>query len=96
KPYSYMSSFWSPLDVNRIVVMVGANQGAALVDLTKQMEEPDFTAKIQGDFFFSTEGRANFTLQEGGNSWANCHFGGKFNGLRDLLDLLHSLALFVL
>jgi hypothetical protein len=60
KPYSYMSSFWSPLDVNRIVVMIGANQGAALVDLTKQMEEPDFTAKIQGDFFFSTEGKGEF------------------------------------
>jgi hypothetical protein len=55
-----MSSFWSPLDINRIVVMVGANQGAALVDLTRQMEEPDFTAKIQGDFFFSTDGKGEF------------------------------------
>jgi hypothetical protein len=60
KPYSYMSSFWSPLDINRIVVMVGANQGAALVDLTRQMEEPDFTAKIQGDFFFSADGKGEF------------------------------------
>jgi cellulose synthase (UDP-forming) len=60
KPYSYMSSFWSPLDVNCIVVMIGANQGAALVDLTRQMEEPDFTAKIQGDFFFSTDGKGEF------------------------------------
>jgi cellulose synthase (UDP-forming) len=60
KPYSYMSSFWSPLDINRIVVMIGANQGAALVDLARQMEEPDFTAKIQGDFFFSTDGKGEF------------------------------------
>ena len=60
KPYAYMSSFWSPLDANRIVVAIGATQGAALVDLTKQMEDPGFTAKIQGDFFFSTDGKGEF------------------------------------
>ncbi len=50
KPYAYMSSFWSPLDANRIVVAIGSNQEAALVELSKQMEDPDLAAKIQGDF----------------------------------------------
>jgi Bacterial cellulose synthase subunit len=60
KPYAYMSSFWSPLNANRIVVAMGATHGAALVDLTKQMEEPEFATKIQGDFFFSTDGKGEF------------------------------------
>ena len=60
KPYSYISSFWSPLDANRIVVAIGATQGTALVELTNQMEEPEFAAKIQGDFFFSTDGKGEF------------------------------------
>ncbi len=60
KPYAYMSSFWSPLNANRIVVAIGATHGPGLVDLTKQMENPEFAAKIQGDFFFSTEGKGEF------------------------------------
>jgi hypothetical protein len=41
-------------------VTIGANQGAALVDLTKQMQDPDLTSKIQGDFFFFTDGKGEF------------------------------------
>jgi cellulose synthase operon protein B len=54
-----MSSFWSPLNADRIVVTLGANQGAALVELTKQMDDA-LAAKIQGDFFLLTEGRGEF------------------------------------
>ncbi len=60
KPYAYMSSFWSPLDANRIVVAIGSNQEAALVELSKQMEDPDLAAKIQGDFFFFSDGKGEF------------------------------------
>ncbi len=60
KPYAYMSSFWSPLDANRIVVAIGSNQEAALVELSKQMEDPDLASKIQGDFFFFSDGKGEF------------------------------------
>ena len=60
KPYAFLSSYWSPLNANRIVVAVGANQGPALVDLTKQMEDPELVAKIQGDFFFLSDGKGEF------------------------------------
>ncbi|MBV8193425.1 MAG: cellulose biosynthesis cyclic di-GMP-binding regulatory protein BcsB [Alphaproteobacteria bacterium] len=60
KPYAYMSSYWSPLDANRIVVAIGGNNGQALVEMTKQWEDPDITSKIQGDFFYFTDGRGEF------------------------------------
>ena len=60
KPYAYMSSFWSPLSANRIVVAIGANQEAALVELSKQMEDPVVASKIQGDFFFFSDGKGEF------------------------------------
>jgi hypothetical protein len=60
RPYAYLSSFWSPLDANRIVVAIGATDGAALVDLTKQMEVPDLASRIQGDFFFLSGGKGEY------------------------------------
>src|SRR4029077_18728509 len=60
KPYPDMASFWSPLSGNRIVVAIGANQGAALVELSKQMEDPVVASKIQGDFFFFSDGKGEF------------------------------------
>src|SRR5262249_15745006 len=41
KPYAYMSSYWSPLDSNRIVVALGGNDGATLVEMSKQLDDPD-------------------------------------------------------
>jgi Bacterial cellulose synthase subunit len=60
RPYAYLSSFWSPLDANRIVVAIGATDGAALVNLTKQMEDPDLASRIQGDFFFLSGGKEEY------------------------------------
>ena len=63
--------------------------------MTKQMANPEF-ANVQGDFFFSTEGKGEFYTSGMRNPSVNCRFGGEFNGLQDLLDLRHSFALFVL
>jgi hypothetical protein len=60
KPYSYMASFWSPLNANRIVVAIGAAQGAGLIELSKQMEDPELSSKIQGNFFFYSDGKGEF------------------------------------
>jgi cellulose synthase operon protein B len=60
KPYAYLSSYWSPLDANRIVVAVGATDGTALVELTKQMGDPDLASRIQGDFFFLSGGKGEY------------------------------------
>ena len=60
KPYAYLASFWSPLASNKLVVAVGATQASFLVEMTKQMEEPQLSAKIQGDFFLFTEGKGEF------------------------------------
>ena len=60
KPYAFMSSYWSPLDASRIVVAIGGNNGQALVDMTRAWDEPDLASKIQGDFFYFTDGRGEF------------------------------------
>ena len=60
KPYAYLSSYWSPLDANRIVVAVGATDGTALVELTKQIGDPDLASRIQGDFFFLSGGKGEY------------------------------------
>lgn len=60
KPYAYMASFWSPLSSDKLVVAVGATQAASLVEMTRQMENPQLSAKIQGDFFLFTDGKGEF------------------------------------
>ena len=80
KPYAYLSSYWSPLDANRIVVAVGATDGTALVELTKQMGDPDLASRIQGDFFSCPAERENISLRAEGRSWGYCRYGGKSNG----------------
>jgi cellulose synthase (UDP-forming) len=60
KPYAYMSSYWSPLNPDRIVVAIGGNDGQTLVDMTKQSDDPELTSRIQGDFFYFTDGRGEF------------------------------------
>lgn len=60
KPYAYLASFWSPLATDRLVVAVGATEAASLVEMTKQMEDPELIAKVQGDFFLFTEGKGEF------------------------------------
>jgi cellulose synthase (UDP-forming) len=60
KPYAYMSSYWSPLDANRIVVALGGNDGATLIEMTKQLDDPDLTSNIQGDFFLFIGGKGEF------------------------------------
>jgi cellulose synthase (UDP-forming) len=60
KPYAFMSSYWSPLDASRIVVAIGGNNGQTLVDMNKLWDDPDLTSKIQGDFFYFTDGRGEF------------------------------------
>jgi cellulose synthase (UDP-forming) len=60
KPYAYMSSYWSPINASRIVVAIGGNSGPVLTEMTKQWDDPDLTSKIQGDFFFFTDGRGEF------------------------------------
>jgi hypothetical protein len=60
KPYAFLSSYWSPLNSNRIVVALGANQGPMLVELTKQLGDPQLVVNIQGDYFFFSEGKGEF------------------------------------
>lgn len=60
KPYAYLSSFWSPLNDNRLVVMIGATQPAPLIELSKRLEQPDQVSNIQGDFFLYMDGRGEF------------------------------------
>ena len=60
KPYAYLSSFWSPLNSNRIVVMIGATDGPVLSDLSKVIGDLDFASRMQGDFFFFTDGKGEF------------------------------------
>ena len=60
KPYAYMASYWSPLDASRLVVAIGANQGATLVEMTKQMDDPYLSNKVQGDFFLFIDGKGEF------------------------------------
>jgi hypothetical protein len=60
KPYAYLTSFWSPLNANRLVVMVGSTQPANLVELSNQLGDPEQVAKVQGDFYYLTGGKGEF------------------------------------
>ena len=60
KPYAYLSSFWSPLNADRLVVMIGATQPAHLVELSKRLDGLDPNSNIQGDFYFFSEGKGEF------------------------------------
>ncbi|MCC8429875.1 cellulose biosynthesis cyclic di-GMP-binding regulatory protein BcsB [Reyranella aquatilis] len=60
KPYAYLSSFWSPLNADQLVVMVGSTQPANLVELSNQLGDPEQVAKIQGDFYYLTGGKGEF------------------------------------
>lgn len=64
KPYAYLSSFWSPLNADRLVVMIGATQPAPLVELSKRLDGLDATSNIQGDFYFFAEGKGEFYTSE--------------------------------
>jgi cellulose synthase (UDP-forming) len=60
KPYAFLSSFWSPLNADRLVVMIGATQAAPLVELSKRLDGIDPGSNIQGDFYFFSEGKGEF------------------------------------
>lgn len=60
KPYAFLSSFWSPLDADRLVVMVGGTQPAALVDMSNHLGDPEMVAKVQGDFYYLTGSKGEF------------------------------------
>lgn len=60
KPFAYLSSFWSPLNADRLVVMVGATQAAPLVELSKRLVALDPNSNVQGDFYYFSEGKGEF------------------------------------
>ena len=60
KPFAYLSSFWSPLNDNRLVVMVGGTQPASLVDMSSHLNDPEVAANIQGDFYYLTGSKGEF------------------------------------
>lgn len=60
KPYGYLSSFWSPLNDNRLVVMVGGTQPAALVDLSDHLGNPEKATNVQGDFYYLSGSKGEF------------------------------------
>jgi cellulose synthase (UDP-forming) len=60
KPYGYLSSFWSPLDGSRLVVMVAGTQPASLVDLSSQLGDPEKATNIQGDFYYLSGSKGEF------------------------------------
>ncbi len=60
KPYSFLASYWSPLDPNRLVVALGASQGPALVALGAAFRDPGLNPRVQGDFFFLTDGKGDY------------------------------------
>lgn len=60
KPYAYLSSFWSPLNEDRLVVMVGGTQPAALVELSRHLNDAEHAANVEGDFFYLTGGKGEF------------------------------------
>lgn len=60
KPYGYLSSFWSPLDDSRLVVMVAGTQPASLVDLSSQLGDPEKATNIQGDFYYLSGSKGEF------------------------------------
>lgn len=60
KPFAYLSSFWSPLNADRLVVMVGSTQPSTLVDMSNQLGDPEQIANVQGDFYYLTGGKGEF------------------------------------
>ncbi len=60
KPFAYLSSFWSPLNENRLVVMVGSTQPAALVDMSSHLGDPELAKNVQGDFYYLTGSKGEF------------------------------------
>ncbi len=60
KPYAYLSSFWSPLNENRLVVMVGSTQPAALVEMSGHLGDPEVSTNVQGDFYYLTGSKGEF------------------------------------
>jgi len=60
KPYGYLSSFWSPLNDNRLVVVVGGTQPAALVDLSDHLGDPERATNVQGDFYYLSGSKGEF------------------------------------
>lgn len=60
KPYGYISSFWSPLNDNRLVVMVGGTQPASLVDLSNHLGDPERATNVQGDFYYLSGSKGEF------------------------------------
>lgn len=60
KPYAYLTSFWSPLNADRLVVMVGSTQPANLVEMSNQLGDPEQVANVQGDFYYLSGGKGEF------------------------------------
>ena len=60
KPFAYLSSFWSPLNENRLVVMVGSTQPSALVEMSSHLGDPAMVANVQGDFYYLTGSKGEF------------------------------------
>jgi cellulose synthase (UDP-forming) len=60
KPYGFLSSFWSPLNDSRLVVMVGGSQPASLVDLSNHLGDPERATNVQGDFYYLAGSKGEF------------------------------------
>lgn len=60
KPYGFLSSFWSPLNDSRLVVMVGGTQPASLVDLSTHLGDPERATNVQGDFYYLSGSKGEF------------------------------------
>ena len=60
KPFAYLSSFWSPLNQDRLVVMMGGTDGSTLLDLSKQLNGLEAVSNIQGDFYYFVNGKGEF------------------------------------
>lgn len=60
KPYGFLSSFWSPLNEGRLVVMLGGTQPASLVDLSNRLGDPEKATNVQGDFYYLSGSQGEF------------------------------------
>jgi hypothetical protein len=60
RPAGTISSFWSPLDNDRLVVALAGTTPGALVDVASALRNVDMSSLIQGDFFYLSEGDAGF------------------------------------
>jgi hypothetical protein len=60
KPSGTISSYWSPLNNDRLVIALAGTTPSALVDVASALRNVDLNSLIQGDYFYLSEGDAGF------------------------------------